>query len=251
MPAFLGTLSGGGIVALIAIISGAVVLCVLILTVGWAKMHRTRVQAALKRDMLARNLSVEEIERLTQSDNVRICALQQEERKKVMQMQADFHRDLLAKGLPIDEVMRIAAASIPRNPFVSGPSMVNQANLEDKAHSMAAVIVQMVKGAMASLDVDAVAELIKLYLRHNEFQPPATESKLRGDAVALASAIAQMVQGPGGSLDEHAVAGLIEMFLRPSDAQAMPVPLPTVAPPREDRAPIVSSVNVRRSPLEG
>jgi hypothetical protein len=236
MPAFLGTLSGAQVVALIAIISGAMVLCILILTIGWAKVHGTKVNVALKRDMLARNLSVEEIERLTQSEQLRLSCLEMDQRAKQAQITADLKRELLSKGMPVEEVIRITTAGVSVAARAAG-----QSTAESEAQSLAGVIVQMVKGAMASLDVDAVAGLIELYLRHNDSQLAADESRTRGDAVALAGAIVEMVQGPAGSLDKEAVAGLIELFLRRNAVQ------PPAAPPREDRPPVLFSDKVRPS----
>jgi hypothetical protein len=242
MPEFLGTLSGGGIVALVAIISAAIVLCVLILTVGWARTHRTTVQAALKRDMLARNLSVEEIERLTQSEQLRLSCLEMDQRTKQAQITAELKRDLLARGTPVEEVIRITTAGVTAVARAPG-----QSTAESEAESLAGVIVQMVKGAMASLDENAVAGLIELYLRHNESQPAVDESRTRGDAVALAGAIVEMVQGPAGSLDREAVAGLIELFLRRNAVQPPAAPQALSAPPREDRPPVLFSDKVRPS----
>jgi hypothetical protein len=188
MPEFLQRLSGAEVVGLISIVSATIVLCILILTIGWATMHATKVQAALKRDMLARNISVEEIERLTQSDQIRLTALQAEERNKQAQIYADLKRDLLAKGLPVEDVIRMTGGSVPGAP---------------------------------------------------------NESKTHADAACLAGAIAQMVKGAGSSLDEDAVAQLIELALRRNEIQPVAAQPPTSAPPREERAPMALSDNVR------
>src|SRR5262249_36916958 len=64
----LNRLSGEQVVVLALILAGAVVLVALIVVGFWSSLHAAKLQAALKRDMLERGMSVEDILRLTESN---------------------------------------------------------------------------------------------------------------------------------------------------------------------------------------
>ena len=72
---FIRKAGGGEMIAVIAILSGAGVVALGILVSAWNSASAARQQADLKRDMLARGLSVQEIEQLTMSESAREAQL--------------------------------------------------------------------------------------------------------------------------------------------------------------------------------
>src|SRR5437762_10284333 len=98
-------MNGGELLGLCGILAVALVLCVLILVIGWASMSATRQQTTLKREMLERGMSVDDIERLSMSEAARQERLEAELKVRETQIAADLKRDLLARGLAVEQVM--------------------------------------------------------------------------------------------------------------------------------------------------
>jgi hypothetical protein len=76
------------------IAAGAVLAIVIpICAAHWARTRSVEADARLRQEMLARGLSVADIERLSTSDQVR-----------KVQIAADLKRDMLARGLSVDDI---------------------------------------------------------------------------------------------------------------------------------------------------
>jgi hypothetical protein len=115
MFAFIERLNGGEMIAVIAILSGAGVVALGILVSGWNSATNARQQADLKRDMLARGLSVQEIEQLTMSETARQAQQEYDHRIREAQVAADLKRDLVARGVPIEQVAHVNASAADVN----------------------------------------------------------------------------------------------------------------------------------------
>ena len=111
MFAFIERLNGGEMIAVIAILSGAGVVALGILVSGWNSATAARQQVDLKRDMLARGLSVQEIEQLTMSESARHVQMEYDHSIREAQVAADLKRDLVARGLPIEQVAQVNASA--------------------------------------------------------------------------------------------------------------------------------------------
>ena len=163
MFALLDRLDGGETVGLIAILAGAAVIALLIVVIGWGTTSAAKHHVALKRDMLARGMSVKEIEQLTMSEATRLAQLQSEQKVREAQIAADLRRDLLARGLPAEQVAQLAPSLAPGS---------DAAVLADTICSMGG----------GNLDRDAVARLIEAFLRRGAPpQPPATSDRILAD----------------------------------------------------------------------
>jgi len=137
----------------VAIVVGLVVgIVVPVCAVQWARVRKAEADARVKQDMLARGLSVEEIERLSTPTRVRQAQIEADKDVREAQIAADLKRDMLARGLSVEEVERLLP---PRSPAVSRP--------QEEAKALASVIVKMVEGE-GNLDEDAVARLLALFL---------------------------------------------------------------------------------------
>jgi hypothetical protein len=190
-------LSGAELVGLVAILGASLVLSLLILVVGGNALYEKKLRAVLQRDMLARGLSLDEIERLTLSESERAARIRADQKLREARVAAELRRDLLASGLSIEEVLRLAPEGGPRE--------------DTRAQVLACTIIGM--AADASLDEDALADLIELFLKRCES---------RKDAEALANAISHMA--PPGTLDRDAVAGLLELALKGDSRLAPSLP---------------------------
>src|SRR4051812_10734571 len=104
---FLHRLNGGEILGLAAILGGAFVLALMIVTIGWSYLRSVRLTADLKRDMLARGMSVADIERLSLSETERAALVEADQAVRKAQVEADLKRDMLARGVPIEQIQQV------------------------------------------------------------------------------------------------------------------------------------------------
>jgi hypothetical protein len=124
--------------------------------VQWGRVRRAEIEARVKQDMLARGLSVEEIERLSTADSVRQARIAADAQVKEAQIAADLKRDMLARGLSVEEVERLLT---PKSPAVS--------RRREEANALASAIVKMVEGE-GNLDFEAVAGLLATFMEKDE-----------------------------------------------------------------------------------
>src|SRR5262245_47784879 len=121
MLEFLQSLPAGVLLGLAGIVGLVVVVTPAVLVGEWRKVRAARIEADLKRDLLARGLSAEEVERLTTPTKlhearaaadaqVRQAQVAADSAVKQAQVAADLKRDLLARGLSVEEVKRLQAA---------------------------------------------------------------------------------------------------------------------------------------------
>ncbi len=127
---------------------------------------------------------MDEIERLTASDNVRQEQIKADAQVREAQIAADLKRDLVARGLSVADVERLS--SEPR-------SQSNQV-----IESLATAVVEMVNSDEGTLDTEAVAGLLAPFLQ-------------TGEASVLAAAFAQMIHA--GDLDQNVVEKLLTTFM--------------------------------------
>src|SRR5262249_17851590 len=150
----------GVLLGLAGIVGVVVMLTPAVLVGQWRKVRSAKIDADLKRDLLARGLSVEEVERLTAPASLREIPLhadtkvRQEQlaadpRVKQAQVAADLQRALLARGLSVEEVRRLQAAGGAEEP----PE-------REEARALANAIVNMVPEGV--LDSDAVQGLLEV-----------------------------------------------------------------------------------------
>jgi hypothetical protein len=149
MSEILNRFSAGELVGITGVLGLFVLLLVLIVMGFWRSMHAAGLQAGLKRELLARGLSVEEVERLTLSEDERRARLDAEQKVRQAQVAADLKRDLQARGLSAEQIRQLTENS------------TEQVNAE--ANALADVIVSMVHDG--ELSRDAVANLLTLVLK--------------------------------------------------------------------------------------
>jgi hypothetical protein len=143
----------------IAIVVGLVVAIVVpVCAAQWARVRRAEAEARVKQDMLARGLSVEEIERLSAPANVRLAQIDADRRVREAQVGPDLTRDMLARGLSVEEIKRLTTET--------------GAGLHcEEAGVLADAIVNMVQGEQWELNRNAVAGLIEMFLKRNGTTP--------------------------------------------------------------------------------
>jgi hypothetical protein len=163
MLEFLQGLPAGVLLGLAGIIGLVVMVTPAVLVGQWRQVRAAKIDADLKRDLLARGLSVEEVERLTTSvrlresrihadTKVRQEQIDADSRVKQAQVAADLQRDLLARGLSVEEVKRLQAAGGAEEPAE-----------REEARALANTIVNMVHEG--ELNGDAVQGLLEVFLR--------------------------------------------------------------------------------------
>jgi hypothetical protein len=151
MDEILNRLSGEQILLLVFVLAVAVVAVVAIVMGTWTSMHGTKLQAALKRDMLERGMSVEDICRLTESN----LLLQQER-------------------IAADQAVRLAQiAAEEQRALARGQAGDGEPGVSEQAAALAETIANMIHGNV--IDRDAVARLIAQALkrRGKSAAPPA------------------------------------------------------------------------------
>jgi hypothetical protein len=152
------------VILCLAGIAGLVVMVTPAVLVGqWRKVRTAKIDADLKRDLLARGLPVEEVERLTTparvhearvaaDAQVRQAQIAADKAVKQEQMDADLQRDLLARGLSVEEVKRLQSADAAED-----------TRDREEATALANVITSMVQDG--ELNTDAVAQLLEVFLK--------------------------------------------------------------------------------------
>ena len=163
MLEFLQSLPAGVLLGLAGIVGLVVVVTPAVLVGEWRKVRTAKLDADLKRDLLARGLSVEEVERLTtpaRLHEARVAADAQVRKAQIgadielkqAQVAADLKRDLLARGLSVEEVKRLQSA----DPAGEPPE-------RDEARVLANAIASMVHEG--ELNTEAVVELLEVFLK--------------------------------------------------------------------------------------
>ena len=150
MDEILNRLSGEQILLLVFVLAVAVVAVVAILMGTWTSMHGTKLHAALKRDMLERGMSVEDICRLTESN----LLLQQER-------------------IAADQAVRLAQIAAEEQRALARGQAADEPGVSEQAAALADAIANMIHGNV--IDRDAVARLIAQALkrRGKNAAPPA------------------------------------------------------------------------------
>jgi hypothetical protein len=86
---FLGSRSAAEILGLMAILGLVVVVALAVLLSQWRKVREGRLKADLMRDLLARGLSVDEVERLSTPVSVREAQIAAESKVRQAEIAAD------------------------------------------------------------------------------------------------------------------------------------------------------------------
>jgi hypothetical protein len=158
--------------------------------------------------MLARELSVDEIDRLTVPASVRQAQIDAERQVREAQVAADLKRDLVSRGMSIEEIQRLTT------------KVDMKAQGRDTANALARTIGEMALGAKKELDASVVARLLTQFLEKDGTNRVALLGPSAG-ARTVADAIVLMV-GEDGNLDENAVARLLTLFLHKGAATSDP-----------------------------
>jgi hypothetical protein len=214
------------------IVAGAVVSIVApICVVQWARVRRVEANARLKQDMLARGLSVEDIERLNISEDlrktqitadkqVREAQIAADTEMKRVQVDAELKRDLLAQGHSVEEVVRLTMSSPAASPMSPAASQSRP-----DALVLATAMDCMVQ---TGEDTKAIAGLLTAFLeQHSGPQETAQQSKSPAaspshpDTLGLAAAVESMVQA---GKDEKEIAALLAVFLGRPAVPPRPAP---------------------------
>jgi hypothetical protein len=150
MLELLQSLSGLQLIGLAAILGLVVILTPTLMISQWRKASQARRDANLKRDMLARGLSVDEIDRLTVPVSVREAQVEADSRVREAQIDADLKRDLAARGLSVEDIQRLTSQQDEKH------------RVNEVAGALAGATVNMVQDG--ALDYDAVEALLATFL---------------------------------------------------------------------------------------
>jgi hypothetical protein len=151
MIEILQRLSGLELLGLAVTLGLVVVLTPTLALAQWRVAGEAKRNASLKREMLARELSVDEIDRLTAPAAVRQAQIDADRRVREAQIAADLKRELVARGLSAEDVQRLTLKKGER------------VGASEGADALAGAIVKMVQGE-GHLDRGAVAGLLALFL---------------------------------------------------------------------------------------
>jgi hypothetical protein len=163
MLEFLQSLPAGVLLGLAGIVGLVIVVTPAVLFGEWRKARTAKIDANLKRDLLARGLSLEEVERLTTptrlrearinaDTKVRQAQITADSEVKQAQVAADLKRDLLARGLSVEEVKRLESEE-----------EVGEPPEREEARALANAISWMVHEG--DLNTEAVQELLEIFLK--------------------------------------------------------------------------------------
>jgi hypothetical protein len=163
MLEFLQSLPAGVLLGLAGIAGLVVMITPAVLVGQWRKVRTAKIDADLKRDLMARGLSVVEVERLTTPARVheeqiaadlqvRKAQIAEESELKRAQVAADLARDLVARGLSVEEVKRLQSSEATED-----------TRDREEATALANVIASMVPDG--ELNTDAVAQLLEVFLK--------------------------------------------------------------------------------------
>jgi hypothetical protein len=169
------------LLGLTAIVGLAVVLAPTLMLYQWRKGGEVNRNAALQREMLAKGLSVDEIDRLTAPASVRQAQIGADSRIRQAQIAADLKRDLVARGLSVDDIKGLTGEEDDRR------------GLHEEASALANAIVKM--APPHTLDLGAVARLLTVFLEKD-----ARRGDRMGQPRAAKPSVhaAQQELGPGG-----------------------------------------------------
>ena len=142
-------LDGGEMLGLVAILGGVLIALFGIVMGTWYSMHWASHQNALKREMLARGMSVDEIERLTLTEAERLCKLKGDRKAREAEIAADLKRETIVRGVPIEQAQQ--------------PAPCTDAQIEEESKALADTIVRMVHDG--ELDRNVVARLISTFIK--------------------------------------------------------------------------------------
>jgi hypothetical protein len=177
------------LLGLTAIVGLAVVLAPTLMLYQWRKRGEVNRNATLKHEMLAKGLSVDEIDRLTAPASVRKAQIAADSGIRQEQIAADLKRDLVARGLSVDDIKGLTGEEDDRQ------------GLHEEASALANAIVKM--APPQTLDLGAVARLLTVFLE---------KDARRGDRMGQPRAAKPSVQaaqqelGQGaGNRDGHGV----------------------------------------------
>jgi hypothetical protein len=181
MLEFLQSLPSGVLLGLAGILGLVVVITPAVLVSQWRLARVAKLDADLKRDLLARGLAVEEIERLTTPARLRERRIAEDSRMrqaqiaadsavKQAQVDADLKRDLLARGLSVEEVKRLQSAD-----------SAEECPERKEVRALANAIAKMVQEG--ELNCDAVADLLEIFLKKSR---AAEERSERSNLARLA-----------------------------------------------------------------
>ncbi len=194
------------------------IIAVPICAAQWARVRRVETESRLKQDMLARGLSVADIERLTTSEDLRETQIT--EHKKVqeaqiaadtqvkrMQIDADLKRDMLARGLSVEEIERLTS------PWPAVAATSPGANrLRRDTLVLATAIESIVE---TGGDAKAIAALLTTFLRQHDGPRELPEP------LGLATAVESMVQA---GKDKEEIATLLTVFMGRHNDPPQPAP---------------------------
>jgi hypothetical protein len=220
------------VIIVAGIVVAIVVPIVVPICVGqWARVRRVEAEARLKQDMLARGLSVEEIERLSTSEGlretqivydnkVRDAQIAADAQVKRVQIDADLRRDMLTHGLSVEEIERLTTPKSPASPRASQ----SQPDVLVLATACASMV-------QTGEDAKAIAAFLTPFMGwpggsqwaakdSRSFVSPEA-SQARPEALGLGTAVESMVNS---GKDTKEIAALLTVFLGRHDGPQETVP---------------------------
>ena len=170
------------LLGLTAVLGCVVVLVPTLMLYQWRKASEVNRNATLKREMLAKGLSVDEIDRLTAPASVRKAQIAADSSIRQAQIAADLKRDLVARGLSVDDIKGL-----------TGEEDDQRGLIHEEASALASAIVKM--APPQTLDLGTVARLLTVFLEKD-----ASRSDRMGKPRAAKPSVqaAQQELGPGG-----------------------------------------------------
>lgn len=173
-------------------IVGLGLVTVIVIVGQWASVRRAEVSARLRQELLARGLSVAEVEQLTADSELRKAQVAAEAQMRQAQVAADLTRDLVARGLSAAEVELLVRPKVPL-PIKVG----------SRIDALASAVTSM-QDQDGELNVAAVAGLLS--------------AAGCDDADGLASALGAMSRA--GNLERNGVASLLSVISAKEGAES-------------------------------
>lgn len=149
MLELLNRFDGGELLGLAGILGGVLIALIAIVMGVWHSMHATSHLNTLKREMLARGMSIHEIERLTMTEAERLARMESDRVAREAEIAGDLKREMIVRGVPVEQIRELTTGTTPQ--------------IEEEAKALADTIVRMVHDG--ELDRDAVARLIAMFMR--------------------------------------------------------------------------------------
>jgi hypothetical protein len=181
MIELLQKLTGPELLGLTAILCLALILAPTLMLYQWRKAGEANRNTTLKRELLAKGMSVDDIDRLTAPASVRQAQVDADISIRKAQIAADLKRDLLARGLSVADIKGLTSE---RDAHLG---------LGEEASALANAIVEMAPAG--ALNQSAVERLLTVFLE---------KDARRGERLGQPGAAKQPVQaaqqepGPGG-----------------------------------------------------